>query len=574
MKTYLLSLLCLTLLPVATLRAADEPAMPFKLVYISHNFMFEKNVNESIQVLERAAKAGYTGVALTDCKFHRWFETVTVRRPEYDNNVKRLRQACRDLKLACYVFAGDQGTDTMSVDPNLAEGTPVVDAPFLVKGGKLVPTDTLSPKNLSFEELAKPNMPAGWNADDPGSVCFMDENVKTDGKQSMRLEPGPGKNAHGNARLMQTFPVKPFRYYHISVQVKTLDFEHVNTFYISAGGSQELIHQAFDVQPTQDWKTYDVVFNTLESTEVTLRLGSWGGRKGKIWIDNIKVDPGGFVNLIRRDGCPLKITSVDGKTVYEEGKDVSHIKDPKMGNTDWPGLWKYWYEVPEVSVPAGSRLKEGDTVHVSYYHASICHGYGVAACMNNPKTLEWVQKNVREIQRVIQPDGYILPHDEIRHQGWCGTCVKSGKTPAKTLSDNIAAHIAFIKRIDPGKPIFMWNDMVEPYHNAGKKDAHYYLVKGKDPWYNSWEGLDKDVIILNWHGFPEKRLEAMKFFAERGHKQILCGFYDASSDDMIPWLKEAAQVKDVSGVMYTTWGNNFSELEKYLKVLESNSQKK
>ncbi|HYF50807.1 MAG TPA: carbohydrate binding domain-containing protein [Planctomycetota bacterium] len=573
-----MKLLTLTLIFAVTMlccrvRAADESALPFKLVYISQNFMFEKNVNDVIKILERAAKAGYTGVALTDCKFHRWYETVTVKRPEYDNNVKRVRQACRDLKLACYVFAGDMGTDTMSVDPNLAEGSPVVDAPFVVKGGKLVPADTLALKNPSFEESTKPNTPAGWNADDPGTVAFLDETEKTEGKQSLRLEPGPGKNAHGNARLMQTVAVSPFRYYHVSVQVKTSDFEHVGSFYISAGGSQELIHQHFDIQPTQDWKTYDVVFNTLESKEVTLRIGSWGGRKGKIWIDNVKVEPGGFVNLIRREGCELKLTSPDGKTVYEEGKDVPEIKDPKMGNTDWPGLWKYWYEGPSVAIPQGSRLKEGDTVLASYNHAQMCYGYGVIGCMSNPKLMEVVQKNVREIQKVLQPDGYILPHDEIRHQGWCGCCVKSGKTPAKVLAENIAEHIAFIKKIDAGKPIFLWNDMVEPYHNAGKKDAHYYLVKGKDPWYNSWEGLDKDVIILNWHNFPENRLEAMKFFAERGHKQILCGFYDASSDDMIPWLKEAAQVKGIVGVMYTTWGNNFSELEKYLKVVETGTKK-
>ena len=37
-------------------------------VFVSHNFMVEKNVADTIAVLQRAAKAGYNGILLTDCK--------------------------------------------------------------------------------------------------------------------------------------------------------------------------------------------------------------------------------------------------------------------------------------------------------------------------------------------------------------------------------------------------------------------------------------------------------------------------------------------------------------------------
>ncbi|MBA3707741.1 MAG: hypothetical protein H0W83_02845 [Planctomycetes bacterium] len=92
-------------------------------------------------------------------------------------------------------------------------------------------------------------------------------------------------------------------------------------------------------------------------------------------------------------------------------------------------------------------------------------------------------------------------------------------------------------------------------------------MKGIDPWFGAGDGLDREIVILNWHGHAEQRAEAMKFFADGGHRQILCGFYDASSDNMIPWLKEAKGLRGIDGVMYTTWGNNFSELAKFLEVV-------
>ncbi len=566
-----LLLAALAALPLDAATSAAPKADEMRWVYLSHNFMFAKNVDTSIEMLTRAAKAGYNGVALTDCKFARWFETVTVRRPEYDQNLKRLRQACRDLKMGCYVFAGDQGTDLLANDPNLAEGMPVVDAPFVVRGGALVPADSTAPTNLSFEESTRAHEPTGWNVDDPGTVCFLDDAVSSAGKRSVRIEAGPGKNAHGNGRIFQVLKVEPFRYYHLSAMVKTDGFGHTNTFtfWVGKPGQQTLNHQSWDIQETQDWKRFDVVFNTLDNTEVNVFIGSWGGQKGKLWIDDLRFEPGGFVNLLRRDGCPFSVVSTDGKTTYKEGADFADAKDPKMGNTQWPGLYAYWYEQPVVKVPSGSRLKEGDRVKIGYSHAMICLGYGVSACMNEPKIWPLIERNLAEMHQVLEPDGYILCHDEIRQGGWDHSCAASGRTPLQSLRDNVKTCVALITKEDPGKPIFAWNDMFDPYHNASKHDAYDYLVKGKDPFHGSWEALDPAITILNWHGHPEKRAESLKFFADRGHQQILCGFYDSTSDNMIPWMQEAQGLKGIVGAMYTTWGLNYDELEKFQQVVDA-----
>lgn len=547
----------------------DFPLAAKRIVYISDNFMHEQAVTNSIGVLRKAAAAGYNAVLITDCKFDRWSETVTVDQQIYIANLKKVRQACRDLKMEVIATCLGQGADLLANDPNLAEGMPVIDAPFLAKGGMLVPADADFPlKNASFEEAGRdPNQPAGWNVDFPGKCGFVDKVVTPDGKPSIRFEDIKVNSSYGNGRLNQSVACKPFRTYHASVMIKTENFDAPRTINIMAMNPKQcLVHQLFDVKPTQDWTKYDVIFNTLDNTEVNFYAGSWGGGKGKLWIGAIHLESSGFVNLIRRPSLTFKIASEDGKTVYVEGTDYAPVKDAKMGNAKWPGDFDYWHEAPQVTLPAGSRIRDGQTVLASYSHTMNVYGWSVLACMNEPKVMEIAKANLAMIHKVIDPDGYMLPYDEMRHQGWDDSCVKSGMTASQMLIANTRACVAAIRKEAPGKTIYAWNDMFDPTHNATKTGAAYYLVKGIDPWYGSWDGLDKDVVILNWQSDAAKRVESMKFFADRGHKQILCGYYDAPSENILPWMKDAAKIPGVSGVMYTTWANDYSQLDAFSRL--------
>ena len=68
-----------------------------------------------------------------------------------------------------------------------------------------------------------------------------------------------------------------------------------------------------------------------------MQVGVWAGKTGKIWFDDVKVQPGGFVNILRRQSTPLVVTSEDGKTTYAEEKDFAKVADPKLGNDPNPG---------------------------------------------------------------------------------------------------------------------------------------------------------------------------------------------------------------------------------------------
>jgi hypothetical protein len=564
----------LLLLAPGGLAQASKPASDpraiaaVKLVFLGGNFLQDKEVDRCVKIMKDAAAAGYTGVLVSDCKFSRWDQRGDQLVP-YEDNVKRLRQAARDLKLQFIISVCDQGADLLSSDPNLAEGMPVEDAPFVVRNHRLVPADEdMKLANPGIEAAGNGRVP-GWYIDDLGRTGFVDAEVKVEGKNSIRFENIKANSPVGNGRIIQSVKVKPYRYYHLSVQVKTEGFDAPGTFNIMAlsqpkgSSGQALDHQQFALKPTADWTKYEIVFNTLDNEDVGIYIGSWGGQRGKLWLDDVRLEPGGFVNLIRRPDLKFQITGENGKTVYREGRDFAKVADPKMGNAPYLGAFETWYAGPSVAVPPGSRLKEGQRVLASYSHAMIVYGYAVFACWNEPKMWTIMGRNLKTCHEVMRPDGYMMAHDELRHMGWDASCRKTGKTCGQMLAANVKRCTEMIRKEDPGKPIYVWSDMFDPNHNAADK-GKYYLVRGEAPFVGSWEGLDKDVIIMNWIA-QEKTLA---WFAGRGHKQILCGYYDAPSEKMIDWLKMAVKYPNVSGVMYTTWANDFHELAKYAKIVD------
>ena len=536
--------------------------------YLPTNLLVDENVDRGIDLMRRAAKAGYTGILLTDSKFCRWGQLPD----RYESNVKRFRDECRRLNLECFVAVCPIGysNELLNLDPNLAEGMSVIDAPFVVKNGRLIPEQPVTPilKNGGFEEHRN-NNPIGWGfIDAPGTTSFIDSETKTEGNVSLRMQESDS-NQPPNWRAMQAINVEPFHYYHVSVMVKTEDFDSGETkiAVLTADGRSLNWHMP-PLEATQDWQRIDITFNSLEYKTLNLYFGTWGASRGKIWYDDIKVEPAGFVNILRRDGTPVIVKSEDGKIIFVEGRDMERIVDPKLGNDPYGGCYTAWHESPVVRIPQGSRLKEGDRVLMSYYHTQLIYSEQVGCCLANAKIHDLLKWQIEQVHKNIDPDGYFMSYDEIRQGGWDGDCVATGKTPGEMLADNVAMCVQMIRDEDPGKPIAVWSDMFDPTHNA-QKSGYYYLVKGEGPWFGSWEKLPSDVIIGNWNSNPAIRGESFKHFSDRGHPQILAGYYDAEPIDAIQsWMRDAAACGNLNGVMYTTWENRYDRLEAFAESVK------
>ena len=127
--------------------------------------------------------------------------------------------------------------------------------------------------------------------------------------------------------------------------MKTRDLAPTGSFHLLAlgagpGGRQLTFHEG-GLEPTQDWKRIEVVFNSLDQREANLYVGFWGEGKGTIWIDDLALEELALVNVLRRAGCPLTVKSADGRTTYEEGRDFEPVVDPKLGRVPWEGEFEF-----------------------------------------------------------------------------------------------------------------------------------------------------------------------------------------------------------------------------------------
>lgn len=525
---------------LAFLSAVSPRAAAAELwLYCSQNLWVDKNIDELETLFQRAGKAGYTHVLLSDSKFSKLGDMDA----RYFRNVARVRRfaASAGLEIVPALFSVGYSNDLLWHDPNLIEALPVRDALFVVQGGaaRLLPETPTGFKGGDFSDLKQ------WGWHDPTVVADR-------GAALIRNPDGQ------NARLSQKLRLTPFRQYHVSVRVKSQDFRGTPEIKVLVG-NHALNYDALRVKPTQDWTVHHAVFNSLTNTAAQLYLGCWGARTGSLWLDDVTVQEIALVNLVRRDGAPLSVRREDGPALAE-GVDFQRLVDPLMGVKPWRGAYDVYHQPPvlRTALPDGTRLR------VSYHHGVTVHEDQAMICPSEPRTLELLRDQARRMHAAWGAKRYMMSHDEIRVLNWCDACRKRNLDAGALLADHVRACVDILREVNPGGRIYVWSDMFDPHHNARK---NYYLVRGDLA--GSWLGLDRDVTILPW--YFEKRADSLAFFAGRGHRQIIAGYYDHRPEQIADWLAAARPHAGVEGVMYTTWQRNYRDLERFAEAVRAAS---
>ncbi len=538
MKSPLPFLLAAALLSLATSSARALE----KWFYFPTNLLVDKNVSDLEPLWRRATAAGYTKVLMADSKFSRLHEME----PRYFKNVERVKKLAAELKIEIVpaVFPVGYSNDLLGQDVNLIEAQPVKALPLIVRGGV-----------ARVDDPAAPMLPTGGFSD-PKKWSWKDENLIPE-NGALRVTDGGGKNA----RIALKLKLQPWRQYHVSVRVKTQDFHgqpEIKVLPEKAGGAS-LHWNHLGVKSTQDWMVHHAVFNSQEFTDVALYFGVWGAGKGTLLWSDPTLEEVAFVNLTRRPGTPLAVTTADGKPLLE-GRDYESLSDPLLGAKPWRGEYDTFHEPPLLK----TKLPDGTKLLVSYFHGATVYANQATICLSEPKTYALLREQAERIHKAWGAKAYMMSHDEIRVMNWCAACAARHLTPGQMLADNVKRCIAILREVNPGGRIYVWNDMFDPHHNA--VPGPYYLVNG--PLTGAWEGLDREVAIMQWNF--GKRTESLKWFAERGHAQVIAGYYDSDPAHIAEWLAAAKAVPDsVTGVMYTTWEQNYRDLEKFSAAIDA-----
>jgi hypothetical protein len=488
--------------------------------------------------MQRASSAGYTHLLLADSKFSH----LSTMDAHYFQNLATIKQVAQtnNLEIVPALFPVGYANDLLFNDRNLIEGLPVRDALLVVSNG------------VANIQADPPVTFPGGDFSNLSLWTWKDSNVVEDNGTARVTNPNGA-----NARIVQTLTVRPFRQYHISVQVKTTNFVVAPQVAVLAG-NQSLNFNNLGVQPTQDWTTHHVVFNSLSNSSVNVYFGAWGGTTGSLWWDNAMIEEVVFLNLIRRPGAPLSIATETG-TQLVEGTDFARLTDPLMGSVPYAGIYDVYHAPPllhTVTVTNGAHLR------ASWYHAATVYDDQACICLSEPGTMALLLDQAQRLHAAFGARGYFMSHDEMRVVNWCGACQDRQLDAGPLLADNVHKCAAILRSVNPNGRIYVWSDMFDPNHNA---HANYYLVRGDLA--GSWLGLDSDIIIVPWD--YDIRSATLQFFAGLGNRQLIAGYYDSDPTRVTNWLNAASSHPGICGVMYTTWVSQFGALEQFEQLIAS-----
>jgi hypothetical protein len=526
---------------------AVAPGYADRLVYVSRTLTQDEHVADIDRITATAAAKGLNGMVLSG-----GLEGVGRWEPPRLQRLESVKRLCRErgIEIIPIIWSVGYGSG-LGQDPNLAVGLPCREVPFVAENGVLrFAADAADVvRNGGFEEVSE-NRFAGYAFHDrPGEVSFADTTVKHSGATSIRFE-NYGAFEHGHARFMQEIKVSPYRQYLVRCWVRCEGLQPTSSFRLQVyGGDVCIAPREFALAASTEWKEVTLLFNSGELQSVRLYGGLWGGKAGRIWFDDLSLQPLALVNVLRRPGTPLRLRAADGDTVFAEGRDVEPVRAPRLS---FGGALP---EAATVRLTAGSRIQPGQRVLIDYYHGMAINQGQVTVCMSEPALYEYWTQSAQALQEKLAPRRWFLSMDEIRGGGTCAACEARGMTMGQILADCIRKQCAIIRAVCPDATLYIWSDMLDPNHNA--RD-HYYLAKST--FAGSWEGIPKDLVIACW--YYSVRDKSMAFFAEQGFPTLAGAYYDGDTmENILGWLETCSRTPRCRGIMYTTWQDKYGLLE-------------
>jgi hypothetical protein len=344
----------------------------------------------------------------------------------------------------------------------------------------------------------------------------------------------------------------------VTVWVKTEGLDGSLRVQVLATNGNAMAPLRFNVPATTGWRRLTAGVNTRGEERIRVYAGVWGGRGGKFWVDDMRIEEVGLVNLVRRPGTPVEVRGELSGAVYEEGVDYAPLRDPTL-------TFRFDHDGPPIRLLAGSRIQEGERLRVRYYHGVSINDGQVSICMSEPEVYEIWATQARLIHGLLAPKRYLLSMDEIRAGGSDESCKRRQMSMAEILGDAVTRQHRILREVNPAAEILIWSDMLDPNHNAR---SNYYLVDGD--YTGSWDLAPKDLVIMCW--YFQKRRESLAHFSRLGFRTFAGAYYDGDTlDNPAGWLEALDETDGAIGILYTTWENKYDLLAAFGELVSRRS---
>jgi len=501
-----------------------------------------EDVDKAKSLIGTAAAHGLNGIVLSSSGL----DSISLWSEEDVRSLKEIAALCKEkqIELIPSGLSVGYGGGALGHDPNFAAALPLL-IDLTAKAGKCAPAaggNLL--KNGGLEEYKDGRFANYDFHDQPGQVTFVDAETKYEGKTSIRFENFTA-NQHGHGRIMQRAKVRTGYSYRFSCMIKTDGLQPVSGVQLLVLKEDVTVASTQpQLKPNQDWIEISLDFVNSAATELRLYAGIWGGKSGKFWLDDIKLyEYATLADIVRRDGTPLSLRSLDRDMTFVEGRDFEEVKNKR--------------DLQYITLKPNTSIKEGEKLELSCYKTPfVGHPWGrqISLCMSNPALYEYWETEARRLYDILKYKKVLLSMDEIRNGGGCLLCRNRGVSMGEILGDCITRQHAIFEKIDPEIEVFVWSDMLDPNHNA---HGNYYGVIGD--FTGSWKHVPKDLVIACW--YYDIRDKSLDFFSKEGFRTLGAAYYDA--DDLTnprEWLKSLKKTKDAVGIMYTSWEKKYDLL--------------
>ena len=457
--------------------------------------------------------------------------------------------------------------------PAYWEGWPIDNEKFTFNASDGAVADIPSSElatNGDFEVDANlDNIPDGWTVNNKnGATWTIDKTLASSGAWSMRLDvPAPTINS-SSATLARTFNgVVPNSYYCIWAKARAQNIVSVEpqlTIYVRNAGGQVRVLQSDVTWSTAGWIDFGICLRTpSDANNIVVYSRIQNPGTGTFWLDDIHLIRvnGGLRNIIRSNpDMDINVTDLSGLTRYKEGTDYKVVN----GTIQMKFAWNLKpFEV--IRLPGGA-IAAGQSVLISYdpyLFSSISSYWSSAPCVAKEELYtKYLFPAIDKILARLNATTINIDLDEVR--GF----YRDRRMLAKYTSPG-DAFANYSNRIDdyltakcPGCRLWIWDDMVSPYHNGG--DGNYQVAYGGQPGRGA-DATEKDWMTKNviqdiwWYGdnWITQMYQTVKYFNTKGYDVMGSPWLD--EQNTISWSEILLDQPNSLGGIETNWGTPWQD---------------
>src|SRR5882672_8327861 len=260
MRKYCLAVLLLG----GVIRPAEKP-LPLRWAYISRRLRSDQDIDDIRQLARTASENGLNGVL-----FAASLDSIDLQPPEYLPRLQKVKEIFdqNHLEMIPNIFSAGYGGGILAHDKNLAEGLPVKDALYVVRNG---------------EARIEPEVPVAGGGPAVEGVWSREVSVRPYGCYRITFR----------AKTENLVATRPFTNGTFRLDVRTEDLRNLTPWNAR-------------VPQNTDWREVRWGFNSLWYDKVKISIGIPNAAAGKAWVDSVRVEEVGLVNVLRRPGTPVK----------------------------------------------------------------------------------------------------------------------------------------------------------------------------------------------------------------------------------------------------------------------------